>query len=247
MPACGHCHARDVHLSLCSGCKDTWYCGRACQKAHYKTHKAECRSKQAEARRTDTGAALSTGKQRGKAKVKAKGNKKTASTPPTTNRSTSAVDPDVSFGANDDCPVCLSELVNPRRLPNCGHYLCLACLNQLRKYSAMQETSCPTCRGPLPEGSPEKTFEEALGREAMLERKMEARGLSGREGDAAPNDLKAEVEVMVAQVHEAAEGGLAGAQFYLGFFFETGPFGMQQDHVSLHPEQRLRCTSRAWQ
>ena len=43
------------------------------------------------------------------------------------------VDPSVNYGLDDDCPICLSSLVEPRRL-SCGHHLCMMCLNELRKY-----------------------------------------------------------------------------------------------------------------
>ena len=115
---------------------------------------------------------------------------------------TQAVDQSVNYGLDDDCPVCLSPLVDPRRLPHCGHHLCLACLNQLRKYSAYQQVSCPECRGPLPRGA-EKDWEEALGKRVVLARKMEARGLSLGEGGAVPADLKAEAMRNVASVVEA--------------------------------------------
>lgn len=34
--------AREVPLSVCSGCLSVGYCGRACQKLDWKTHKREC-------------------------------------------------------------------------------------------------------------------------------------------------------------------------------------------------------------
>ena len=39
---CGHCGAADCEFR-CSGCKAVWYCGRDCQKAHRKLHKADCK------------------------------------------------------------------------------------------------------------------------------------------------------------------------------------------------------------
>jgi splicing suppressor protein 51 len=41
-PACASCAKTDVHLLLCSGCKLVSYCGKACQKAHWKAHKPSC-------------------------------------------------------------------------------------------------------------------------------------------------------------------------------------------------------------
>ena len=36
-----------VKLSRCSVCKSTWYCGRECQTADYKTHKVHCKANKA--------------------------------------------------------------------------------------------------------------------------------------------------------------------------------------------------------
>jgi splicing suppressor protein 51 len=40
--SCASCAKSDVPLLLCSGCKLVSYCNKACQKAHWKTHKPSC-------------------------------------------------------------------------------------------------------------------------------------------------------------------------------------------------------------
>jgi len=39
---CAYCH-KQTAKSICSKCKDTWYCNKECQKAAWKTHKKMCK------------------------------------------------------------------------------------------------------------------------------------------------------------------------------------------------------------
>ncbi len=41
---CANCEKDSVHLMTCGRCKAVMYCGRTCQVAHYKEHKAKCKS-----------------------------------------------------------------------------------------------------------------------------------------------------------------------------------------------------------
>ena len=41
---CANCKKVSMHLMLCARCKAVMYCGRTCQVAHYKEHKATCRA-----------------------------------------------------------------------------------------------------------------------------------------------------------------------------------------------------------
>lgn len=41
---CAKCEKASAQLMLCGRCKTVAYCGRACQVAHYKEHKARCRA-----------------------------------------------------------------------------------------------------------------------------------------------------------------------------------------------------------
>ncbi|CAE6505040.1 unnamed protein product [Rhizoctonia solani] len=39
---CRYCEAEQSNLSACSGCRNAWYCGPECQKAHWKFHRLHC-------------------------------------------------------------------------------------------------------------------------------------------------------------------------------------------------------------
>ncbi len=41
---CANCQKDSVKLMTCERCKAVMYCGRTCQIAHYKEHKARCQS-----------------------------------------------------------------------------------------------------------------------------------------------------------------------------------------------------------
>ena len=40
---CAFCHSKSGTLKRCLGCKNVLYCGKTCQKEHWKKHKTECR------------------------------------------------------------------------------------------------------------------------------------------------------------------------------------------------------------
>ena len=92
------------------------------------------------------------GAEGGKKTAKGKGAKKKGvhSAAGSSNSTRPAAPIDVNYGADDPCPICMETMSEPRRL-RCGHHLCRICLDQLRKFSEVQKSSCPTCRGPLPE------------------------------------------------------------------------------------------------
>ena len=52
---CAVCGASSGELLLCSGCHGVRYCGRDCQKADWRAHKAACRRVQDEQRQQDQG------------------------------------------------------------------------------------------------------------------------------------------------------------------------------------------------
>lgn len=41
--ACGKTGVANQDVKQCNGCKCVWYCGAACQRAHWKAHKKECK------------------------------------------------------------------------------------------------------------------------------------------------------------------------------------------------------------
>ena len=50
VPKCAFCQIHKSDLKRCLGCEKVSYCGRICQKQHWKVHKPECR----QARNKDT-------------------------------------------------------------------------------------------------------------------------------------------------------------------------------------------------
>ncbi|PFX17640.1 N-lysine methyltransferase SMYD2-B [Stylophora pistillata] len=41
---CAFCHSKTGTLKRCLGCKKVFYCGKMCQKKHWKKHKTDCKS-----------------------------------------------------------------------------------------------------------------------------------------------------------------------------------------------------------
>ena len=39
---CFHCETESTKMMCCSQCHRAWYCGRPCQKKHWKQHKRAC-------------------------------------------------------------------------------------------------------------------------------------------------------------------------------------------------------------
>ncbi|KAE9392954.1 hypothetical protein BT96DRAFT_887634 [Gymnopus androsaceus JB14] len=49
-PTCRRLEEQAAQWQKCSGCKEEWYCSRACQKSHWPSHKEICKRKQEEYR-----------------------------------------------------------------------------------------------------------------------------------------------------------------------------------------------------
>lgn len=43
-PECAFCHSKTEDLKRCFGCKKVFYCGKQCQKQHWKEHKPHCQN-----------------------------------------------------------------------------------------------------------------------------------------------------------------------------------------------------------
>ena len=39
---CFHCQSESAKMMCCSQCNRAWYCGKPCQKKHWKLHKRAC-------------------------------------------------------------------------------------------------------------------------------------------------------------------------------------------------------------
>ena len=124
---CFHCDSEGsegAKLMSCSQCHRAWYCGRPCQKKHWKQHKKACLATvAAEARRAGWRAAAAASRREG-------GGRRGRRT-------------------DELCVICVGPVRSPVELP-CGHAYCGACLAELRAKEVAQ--TCPLCRADLPEG-----------------------------------------------------------------------------------------------
>jgi len=124
LPNCSNCgifEGEDVTLSSCSKCGSVQYCGKPCQRKHWKDgHKKFCFSP--EERKPDAVAASA---------------------------SQTNVSEVSSSGGGGECAICLSDLENTTStiLP-CSHIYHTACISELRKFGVAQ--TCPLCRSELP-------------------------------------------------------------------------------------------------
>ena len=99
---CFHCQSESTEMMCCSQCHRAWYCGRPCQKKHWKLHKKAC-----------------------VAAVAAEARQATLSREATEARGGGG------GAANETCVICIGPVRSPVELP-CGHAYCGACLAELR-------------------------------------------------------------------------------------------------------------------
>lgn len=135
---CAHCHASeasDVKLSACSRCGLVFYCGKECQRAHWKpAHKQQCVAKADRAPPTP--------------KIQA--------------ASAAARKAALAAAEGEECAICLEALKASSALVlPCNHVFHSACVEGLRKFGL--KSVCPICRGELPPGF-EQQCDEAIRR-----------------------------------------------------------------------------------
>ena len=123
---CAHCLAPEgqhgVVLRTCTRCKVTFYCGRACQTAHWRAgHKQFC----------------VTPEER---------------TPQPVSTSSTRIQPPEEDHQPSECAVCLDPLVSGSNLCTlpCTHTFHASCVEWLRSFGIQQV--CPMCRVELPLG-----------------------------------------------------------------------------------------------
>ena len=106
---CFHCQSESTKMLCCSQCHHAWYCGKACQKKHWKQHKRACvAAVAAEARRAT--------RRREATEAAAQGG---------------------GGFDKETCVICVGPIVAPVELP-CGHAYCGACLAELRAKKVVQ-------------------------------------------------------------------------------------------------------------
>ena len=99
---CFHCQTESAKMMCCSQCNSAWYCGKACQKKHWKQHKRACTAAVAAEARAATLRREATAARGGGGGVD-----------------------------KETCVICAGPVVAPVELP-CGHAYCGACLGELR-------------------------------------------------------------------------------------------------------------------
>jgi len=231
---CAHCLAPEgshgVVLKVCTRCKATHYCGRACQTAHWRAgHKQFCVTPEERA------------------------------TQPASSTPSTHMQPPEEDLRPVECAVCLDPLASGAGLCTlpCTHTFHAACVEGMRKFGIQQV--CPMCRVELPPG-PEQLFEEAgrwflnvqlrvdrgesswgaLTKAQQREMDEVARMLrsAGEQGHARAQFLSGVLRQAHSAKHDdaeavrwyrkAADQGVAEAQFNLGTMFDNGE-GVQQD------------------
>ena len=113
-------------LTTCRRCTIAFYCGAQCQRAHWRTHEADCRPIDGMRRSQDLWV---------------------ASPDPRTDPGT-----DPGTDADVECGICLERVTRPVALP-CGHRFCYECIKQYKTIAPqnMAVASCPYCRSQLPD------------------------------------------------------------------------------------------------
>ena len=108
----------------CSRCLSYYYCNRQCQLNHWKNHKEQC------AFLKDKCEQYKDGERIGEEFLKDK--------------------EDYDQKEKEECAICLEEIELPISL-ECGHIFCVSCLVKYHVVSNDGKSSCPNCRGDMPE------------------------------------------------------------------------------------------------
>ena len=199
MPVCESC-GQEGSTQLCSGCHESWYCGAACQRQHWKAgHKHKCVNK---AEKPSASAAAV---------------KEAAATPLPAAQSS---DGGGALASHDEkCTICLDTLQQPQTMP-CGHRFCRGCVASMRRYGAAVAQVCPLCRGAMPDA--ERLHMEALRLLAQHNREGQQSGWLNREGHPVRVALPAAVQPLVEKAAALCREALAidpadaHAQYTLG-------------------------------
>ena len=147
MSTCAACGKGGDGLKACTGCGQVKYCNNACRKAHYKTHKKQCRQQRAGKKLATNDVAISC------SNIDALSDEM--------NRI--VISDDELFKdppPKEDCPICFLPMpyssgacdVQQVYQPCCGKKLCSGCkdlaTDEMRKGTI--KGCCPFCRKPLP-------------------------------------------------------------------------------------------------
>ena len=202
---CANCSAPEILGALvylvCGRCRVTWYCGRNCQKNHWKHggHKVSCVTP---AERSLVAVAAAAAAAQADKSMSAEGRE-----------------------VDEECAVCMEimDALSLCTLP-CTHRFHVECLKKWRSFG---NPTCPLCRDELPPG-PDQLFAEACWFLCRIDRRVRrADGSWLGVLTAGQQETMNEVKRLLAL---AAEQGHADAQFNLGGMYYKG-HGVSQDRV----------------
>jgi hypothetical protein len=146
---CAMCSALGDQMKLCAKCKQVRYCSAACQKAHWKVHKVDCKKFQTPA---------------------------PAFAPvPSADGDSCGGGGGGGNDVDEECSICLELLSSsPCVLLHCSHRLHRTCVRDLRKHGVTKRSTCPLCRTPLPSGALE-IYDKAVRMLVRAERTADGR------------------------------------------------------------------------
>ena len=164
--ACANCERTEPTMSSCARCGLVKYCGRDCQRAHWKEHKTLCTPKVDRVPKPLMGA-------------------------PTSEPQSTAK----TIKDEKECAICLDSLSQEdgsvQALP-CGHFFHGSCVEGLRARGVAKV--CPLCRADLPPGA-DQMFEDATRRYFVVEARPR-RGQSSSWGAPSAADQREMKEVV---------------------------------------------------
>ena len=223
--ACGKTGIANQDLKQCNGCKCVWYCGAACQKAHWKAHKKECKL---------IGLIVKDRAKRGSTEVPDFGDDVER-------------DGDAALFAQptrDDCDICMRVLPIEASLCSymtcCGKMICCGCsfeceratraINEkkAKKNQKLLQDMCAFCRQPTAESTEiniRRIFERV---ELGDSRAMKQLAMFYRDGDLGlPQDHTKALDLL----RQSAELGNIDAINSLGICYSTGDMGVGIDEA----------------
>ena len=227
MSTCAACGKGGAGLKTCTGCDQVKYCNGACQKAHYKTHKKQCRQQRAAKKQSsEDDVAISC------SNIDALSDDM--------NRVVISDDDLFKYPPpKEDCPICFLPMphsngacgVSKVYQPCCGKKLCTGCMDaadaEMDKGNIKE--CCPFCRMPLP------TPEEQLQR---YKKRMEAGdvdaflllGQNYKNGQGLPLNRKKALEIW----SRAAKLGSVEANHSIAVAYYNGDGIAKDEEKALH-------------
>lgn len=207
-PMCANCYKEDLsqNFRYCSQCTEVRYCGRECQRDHWRSgHRLQCRPRFGNCPPCNGASSC------GKAEA-------TSCDKPCSGASSQA-SPTNQSSNEDSCPICMETLPPcpvARQILPCGHAFHRCCVTGLRNHGVCQ--ACPLCRAELPPG-PEKMWEDSTRRYFQISKKILHDNLHL---ETLPHDMVNDLKVIFSNWKQAADAGHMMAQVCIGNKYVEG-------------------------